>query len=261
MRLRDLTEKLVDYQIVDPGKGSAFDAVDTKLINTPAYSARLSAAFSRTPYPFSIYAVHHPHDYKHWVRNQDQYTNVMRPDEIVQKYWPDYRHDPKVITLIMTNNFADNKHPLTPWLVAHRFAHALDSAANTKTRPSRWQAAVDKFERDVADTYRKSGYTLFNVKEAWYEIVAAMTTGSARSKNRETKERLHTGEAQHELLTQFIITGQITLDTTYIDRAGPDLYSEDFAAAMKATITRNIRKLNREAANDLSRAIGQVFVI
>jgi hypothetical protein len=261
MRLSDLTEKLVRFEIVDPGKGTAFDDVDTRLINTPSYSSRLQKAFGKTPFPFEIYIVHHPHDHSHWIERQSTYTNVMDAAKIKANYWPEFKHNPSAITLFITNNFADNKHPLTPWIIAHRFVHVIDSAANAGNRKSRWTSACDNFAEDIARTYQKFGYAWYGIDnhEAWYEIVAAMTTKSARTPA--SIDRLHDGEASHELMTQFIINGRVSLNTDYIEIKGPDYYEPAFGEAIRATIKRNEQKLNREAANDLSRAIGQIFVI
>lgn len=257
MHLTELWESIKRFEIIDAGLGTSFDDQDRRLLTSNSYEERLRKAFSKTPFSFDVYVVNHLYNQSEWTRSQRTNTNVMSPEYVQEKFIPDFQHDPSTITLLITNNFADSKHPLTPWIVAHRFCHVVDSARGSGKRKSRFGAAFDNFVRDVTAMYESLGYHLYG-SDVYYEIVPTLTMKSARQKDR---TRLYDGEAQHELLTQFIVNGVIKLTVDHLVNSDPIYYSQELRDGLIKVVRKNERTLNREAANDLSRAVGQIFVI
>lgn len=248
-------ETLTNFTVT--GSNGVLDDQDLRLITSKSYNDRIQKAFSKTPFPFDVYVVNMDVDERDWTIDYYDYTGRIDVTE-ARKLIPDFVHDPNSITIILTNNFADSKQPLTPWIIAHRFAHAMESAysnRNTnKHRDSRFYSILSNAAERLMDVYRKHGFRVYG-EDRYIELIAGMTTKSARNKD----PLLDQGEYGHELLTQFIINGMIRLSSNHV--IAPSYPDENFRHDM-ITEFKNVQKqLNKEAANDLSRAIGDIFVL
>lgn len=256
-----IVEKLIKFGTLNRHATGSFDDRDQRLIRTRSYASRLERAFSRTPYPFEIYTANMEVDRKQFTFSYTSKVGQWSKQRVKDLIDPDFHHNPDAITLILTNNYADSAHPLTPWIVAHRFSHAVEAGDGRQhqTRESRFFRVLNNLETEVARVYDSTGFALHDRQEAWIEIVGMMTTKSAKEVRKDPQQRMHYGEAQIELLTQFIVKGSITFDTSGMD--DNEDYSPELRDGLKQVAGKYTRILNREAANTLSRCVGSIFVI
>lgn len=152
MRIKDIiTEAPIgDYKTIgDFSKSYSFrDKRDRTLATEPKIVERTKKKFGNTPYTLNFYMVNTknaknvPSDYGlatyEWVQRVlgDEVANEMK----------EYASN-DAINVIFTGNSAGEKVVLTPWILAHRMAHALSRYNNSYGRNSRqfqtYQNAAD----------------------------------------------------------------------------------------------------------------------
>lgn len=233
MELSDLMESpLADLQAIgDFTKGHSMrSAADRKLVTNPANVKLIEKKFSGCPQVFNLYFV-----------NKVGLASVLETG-LVTKEWvsdnlgPDVvramqKGDPDGITAIFTNNIADEKMPMTPWIIAHRLGHAFSRNNFYGQSPNNppYTEMGDNLIRESANILQEAyqydsgvsgmkslrflpygggdnALNLFRKKQllftSFFESIG--TFRSAR-----TGDLRDYFEMQHELLAQYITTGSI----------------------------------------------------
>jgi hypothetical protein len=211
-----------DYQTIGNfEKGSSFRNKNDRTMLTSEKAIRnVRKKFGKTPYNFNLYFVN--------SAKANRHTEVGQVD----MSWIEKNLDPQVaealkkspaadesINIVYTNNKGDEKIPLTPWMMAHRFSHA---AMRGKSSDSTWshigeaqrhlvsqiKQLMEYYGRQNFDP-RMGGYDADNRKRSQqamlYMFYQMASFKSARDRNlREWREIIH------ELLAEYIITGKVT---------------------------------------------------
>lgn len=218
MLIRDLFEAPISdiSHIGDFDKSSSFrHAQDRKLLTNPKAISKIKSMW-RFPEEtdFNIILVNHPDGNRHTevgvVDRQWLESNMPR---IWPELSPALRSDQ--INIIFTNNKGDRRVPMTGWIMAHRFGHAL------------WASSV-RGPNDSSQYYFKEAVTIFSstLKDIMAEygvrwnsdympsngpllgfLHAVCTFRSARERNIRAPF-----EAILECLAQYMTTGRISFN-------------------------------------------------
>lgn len=119
---------LGDYETVGNfDKNSSFrHETDRKLVTSPKMQDKLRQKFENTHYTYNMYFVNSPAANRHtevglvdmdWVREE-------LGDDVADRVEPHYQED-YAVNVIFTNNKGSERIAMTPWIIAHRIAHAM----------------------------------------------------------------------------------------------------------------------------------------
>lgn len=229
-------------------KKRGYDSPSKKLLTNPNYIEKIKTAWNKTPYDFDLYFVN--------SKEANKYTELGKVNlEFVRNELniKDLNINPDSITCFFTNNRGVQKVPLTPWIIAHRLAHAMARTYKGE-RPYLYHSGVSKdldnfleeISRDVYGTsleknaYTYSGYDYkANNKKELLKKKICEALGTFRSA-REGKLRAPF-EMVNELISQFIITNKITFNKTL-----PDFLPLSFAWGKPSSGVRKKKDLNEE---------------
>jgi len=189
-----------------------YDRASVGILKNKNSLERIKNKWSKLEHPIDIYIAKGPEISKFYELGRvDSYF-------VRDKMKLDIPYNEDNITLIFTNNMGDEKVPLTPWIMAHRFGHAF--SRDTVTRNG-----SDYFWREIKKTVNKlfdeilgiaygqklsisDPYSRTNQKIKRELGHALGTFKSARDKNIRNDD-----EFINELIAQYIINGKITLNT------------------------------------------------
>ena len=216
-----LTEApLADYQpLGDFNKPGPFSGPDKKLIPHPVNQLKTQQFLSNSPYDFRLFFSNIP-----GTGNYSEY-GPMTPEKIQQIFTKDadqiVNGSADAITIVYVGNKGDAKKMLTPWIMAHRFGHAVQSGHRRATpmggkESGAWPDAEDYFFSTVNQlldrAYGKIGSYGRNMKS---DLTAEYTAlfnalGTQRSSRSGAIRRPY--EFLYELFAQYIKDGKITLN-------------------------------------------------
>jgi hypothetical protein len=252
-----------------------YDAASIGILKNKNSLERIKNKWSKLEVPVDIYIVKGP--------KVHQFTEIGRVDSYFVrdklKLNLDYNQDS--ITIIFTNNKGDEKIPMTPWTMAHRFGHALARDTITKN-------GSDYFWKQIKITAEKLftevGKVLYNretaehnymssrnadVRELKRHLAQALGTfKSARDKNLRNDN-----EFINELIAQYIITGKVTLNRNLPDilplkhawgkAQGPykRKLTPEQEEDLQDTIEQKEAELNYDIDNLFTSNIGNIFVM
>lgn len=215
----------------------SFSAMDKKTLVNPKAQAKLIKRFENIPYHFYMYFINLK-DTPFIDKDEDDFNKNFDKTE-QGTFSPEYIEDkfgvkvnlPKDgygVVYLSNANPSWNRIPMTPWILAHRFAHGLDGSKYGKLN-------------QVYGAIRKLG--MIGV-----DVTHLLTMKSART------GQLDTIESPVEMLTQFIMNGKISYTT---DRL-PTEYQND------PKINQELKKLfdvwNQEAASIMRSVKGKIIV-
>ena len=159
------TEFIIEAPIVDyvplgfDKKGTQFNPVDKKLVQHPVNKLKAIKFFEKTPYDFRLFFNDSPglRKYReHGTMNPAEIRNLFNKEQadlIING------HD-DTITIVFIGNYGDRAVMMTPWIMAHRFGHAIQAGVRQtyggnqgSTDP--WQKAEQYFFKYVNNTLEK----------------------------------------------------------------------------------------------------------
>lgn len=228
MRYHELTEAPISIDNHVAGRGESFDDdVAVKWAQSPKAQMKVIRAFQRVP--FNIKLILANFSFRH--------IGVMEMQDLAeaQQQLPDLRPDPQAITFLLTGNWL-GRHPLSPWMVAHRFGHGIQGTSTPDSLP------------DIAFDYPKFFDWVAPVKARYIELHGYVSfdnfgnvLGTMRSAR--TNQVRDLAEFMHEVLAQYLLTGQIKFNPI----AGMTDELEDlrrkFVAAIEQTMQQLIGKI------------------
>jgi hypothetical protein len=197
-------------------KPGPFRGVDKRLVPHPKNQLKAQKFFEKTPYDFRLFFSNIPGTGKY-----SEY-GPMRP-EAVQEIFGDQAQQiidgsEDAITVVYVGNKGDAKVMLTPWLMAHRFGHAIQAGVRNSGGWSAWTEAEKHFFGTVNNLldeyYSKLGkphnmpamkWTLTSEYNALFNAI-----GTQRSSRSGQIRRPY--EFMYELFAQYLGTGKITLN-------------------------------------------------
>lgn len=218
MRLRDLINEmpLASYDTVgDFSRPGPFRGPDKKLVPHPVNRLNATKFFEKTPFDFRLFFSNIPGTGRYSEQgpvDAKKLESIFGKDIAMQIL---QGHE-DTITVVYVGNKGDAKRMLTPWVMAHRFGHAVVAQGRWQgDADPAWQEAESHFIRTInqilADFYGKSngGGRLKNELIAEYNALFN-AIGTQRSSREGDIKRPY--EFLYELFAQYLGTGKITLN-------------------------------------------------
>ena len=198
-------------------KPGPFTGADKRLIPHPKNQLKTQKFFEQTPYDFRLFFSNIPGTgrYSEYGPMSPEEIRKVFPEEAAQQIIDG--HD-DAITVVYVGNKGDAKVMLTPWIMAHRFGHAVQAGVRSQKGWSEWREAEEHFFNTVHDLL-KQYYGKLPRKDDTFRIKMSLASeynalfnaiGSQKSSRKGIISRPY--EFMYELLAQYIGTGKITLN-------------------------------------------------
>ena len=206
-------EKLGQWDAESPKR--TYDKKSIGILSSEKGIAKIKRQWSKTESTFDMY----------FARSKGQMKSDMkgRGGEVDQE-WIDTNLDVKIeanpdnISVIYLGNVGSPKEPMTGWILAHRFGHAI-------AQTSEWQHLVNELHQYLSqiakDVYDKKVYWNSNrgyggrsnqyptVRYEDEDILNILAQNMGTFKSARNGKVANLGEFSYELLSQYIITGKI----------------------------------------------------
>ena len=202
-------------------KPGPFRGADKRLIPHPKSELKTQKFFEKTPYDFRLFFSNEP-----GYGRYSEYGPMSTND--IQKLFPKEQaeaiingHD-DAITVVFVGNKGDAKVMLTPWIMAHRFGHAIQAGVRKNSGWSAWAEAEKHFfttvnnllneyygkisQRRVGPSSQQS--MQFELRPEYNALFNAI--GTQRSSRSGQIKRPY--EFLYELFAQYLGTGTIKLN-------------------------------------------------
>jgi len=198
-------------------KPGPFRGVDKRLIPHPKSELKTQKFFERTPYDFRLFFTN--------VSGFGKYSEhgPMHPGEIRNTFNKEQAdqildgHE-NAITVVYVGNRGDAKVMLTPWLMAHRFGHAIQAGVRRSQGWSEWAEAEKHFFGTVNNLldkyYSKLGkpYNMPAIKWTLTQEYNALFNAIGTQRSSRSGQIRRPYEFMYELFAQYLGTGKITLN-------------------------------------------------
>lgn len=193
---------------------------DRKIITNPKAIAKLHKKFANNRFDFNLFFVNMPGMAKHL---ETGVVDAAWVEQNMPKAWPELQQNisGNSINIIFTNNSATPRYPMTAWIIAHRFGHAMD-------RYNQGRKTFDDVRKTCYE-YAERILELFNTKlpsenRYGYGYDRPKSTAPTRTKTLHNLWKQIGGmksardgtlrdefEFYHELCAEYLITGEIKL--------------------------------------------------
>jgi hypothetical protein len=202
----------IGRSLEDKGGGS-FNSQDKKLLSNPKAIQKIRRQWEKTEYTFDIYLLNVPQLNKSELREvgevSDSFAKIF--EETTGQPLP---NDPSAITILFNGNYGAEKVPMTGWIMAHRFGHAV------RRNSSQWQEYVnsmlvltrdyisnvyEKTLRLISGSYDRNLNIDFKQEKMWALIFSQI--GSFKSARDGKINRYY--EFFYEIFAQYLITGSV----------------------------------------------------
>jgi len=215
---------LTDYVPVDFDKKGQFKPVDQRLITHPTTISKAEKVFARIPYDVRLFFVNKP-----GIRNERE-TGAQSPDKIRKIMGQDADQvlagSEDAITILYIGNYGVDKVMMTPWIMAHRFGHAITATNRfsygvTNVPNDAWSEAEQHFFRSIneilseaygirraTDTGLRRSAVNWNVAREYNALFNAIGTQRSSRENRINRSY----EFLYELFAQYLVTGSVKLN-------------------------------------------------
>jgi len=283
MKIRELLEhRTLDEMplqqftpIGDFDKPGPFRGVDRRLVPHPKNQLKAAKFFERTPYDFRLFFSNIPGTgkYSEYGAVSAERLKVMF-GEVAETILKD---SDDTITVVFVGNSGDAKVMMTPWIMAHRFAHAIQSAG--RGRWSLWGEAEKHFFSSVndmlSDYYGKSGRNDGKSSVNWSmtQEYNALFNAIGTQRSSRTNQIRRPYEFLYELFAQYIGTGEIKLgplpdhlgygkkawgkSTNYL-KINPEDGDEDSRREATSTLANDMKYMFDPV---LGNSVGKIFVM
>lgn len=263
-------------------KGTQFKPVDKRLVQHPVNKLKTIKFLEKTPYDFRLFFIDTPGLKKY------RESGVKTPEQIQQIFGKDadqiLANSDNAITIAFIGNYGDQAVMMTPWIMAHRFGHAIQAGIrNTyggRNTKDTWTQAEDYFfkyiNKILKDYYRKSASNDYSTQVNWqlrFEYNALFNAiGTQRSSREGQIKRPY--EFLYELFAQYLKDGHVTLNpippsvdygrkawgrpTKYMGLS-PEMREDDiYREQISDELANNLTSLFN---NVLKSAVGKIYVM
>ena len=206
----------------DFSKPGPFIGPDKKLVPHPKNIEKATTFFEKTPYDFRLFFSNIPGTGKY-----SEY-GPMSPDEIRKVFGPQaesiLQDSGDSITVVFVGNKGDRKVMLTPWMMAHRFGHAVQAGSRKNRGWSPWVEVANHFFNTVNsimdDYYGKisthgNDYYRGNIDPFKWGLTPeynALFNAIGTQRSSRSNEIRRPYEFLYELFAQYLGTGKITFN-------------------------------------------------
>ena len=269
---------LATYQPMgDFTKTGPFRGVDKRLVPHPKNQLKAQKFFEKTPYDFRLFFSNIP--------GTGRYSEYgpMDPQQIQQVFGDQAQQiidgSEDAITVVYVGNKGDSKVMLTPWLMAHRFGHAIQAGIRKNNGWSAWAEAEKHFFTSVntmleeyygkikSQTPGVTSKVNYNLTPEYNALFNAI--GTQRSSRSGEIKRPY--EFLYELFAQYLGTGNVTFNPLPSNLSygrqvfgNPTKYMSikpehrDDAADATQTLANDMHYMFDDV---LSSSVGQIFVM
>ena len=205
-------------------KGTQFKPVDKKLVQHPVNQTKAIKFFENTPYDFRLFFNDTPGLRKY--REQGPKSS----EEIKEIFGKDadriLQNSENAITIVFIGNYGSDQVMMTPWIMAHRFGHAIQAGVRSnggylnRDRTDPWSLAESYFFKFVNSTLEKYYKKLkssgsYSASEIRWNMTPEYNAlfnaiGTQRSSRENQIKRPY--EFLYELFAQYLKDGKITLN-------------------------------------------------
>lgn len=214
---------LADYVPVGfDQKGTQFKPVDKKLIQHPTNKLKTIKFFEKTPYDFRLFFIDSP-GYRKFRE-----TGEKSPEQI-QNIFKDgaqqiLKNSDNAITVVFIGNYGDQRVMMTPWIMGHRFGHALSATTRGKignkgAETDSWLKTEKYFFRTINDIiknfYNKQTYGDQYYGEVQWKLAAeynALFNAIGTQKTSREGQIKRPYEFLYEVFAQYLKDGTVTLN-------------------------------------------------
>jgi len=202
----------------DFDKPGPFKGVDKRLVPHPTNQLKTQKFFEKTPYNFRLFFSNIPGTGKY---SQTGPVNAQQLQQMFGEQAQSIIKDSEdAITVVFVGNSGDRKVMMTPWVMAHRFGHAIQSGVRKNGGRSTWAEAEKHFFTSVntmLEEYygefamQRPGVTSkvnYNLTPEYNALFNAI--GTQRSSRSGEIKRPY--EFLYELFAQYLGTGQVTFN-------------------------------------------------
>ena len=204
----------------DFNKPGPFKGVDKRLVPHPTNQLKTAKFFEQTPYDFRLFFSNIPGTGKYSETGpvNAQQLQQMFGDEMANQII-DGSED--AITVVFVGNSGDSKVMMTPWIMAHRFGHAIQAGGRRNSGWSAWGEAEKHFFSSVnimlEEYYGKQSSSRMGVTPASmrFDLTPEYNAlfnaiGTQRSSRSGQIKRPY--EFLYEIFAQYLGTGQVTFN-------------------------------------------------
>jgi hypothetical protein len=142
----EITDEMALKQFTPMGdfnKPGPFKGVDKRLVPHPTNQLKTQKFFEQTPYDFRLFFSN--------ISGTGKYseTGPVTPEQLQQMFGeqaqPIIEGSEDAITVVFVGNSGDSKVMMTPWIMAHRFGHAIQAGARRNRGWHTWVEAEKHF--------------------------------------------------------------------------------------------------------------------
>jgi hypothetical protein len=246
--------------------GTAFGATDRHLLQNAEHLARIEKALSRVDHKFEIYFVNHnkfdadhkklKYGEKEEDADSDDLAHLVRVGTRIQDRKSDLNYGiynsykdidpaPGKIVVIILGNISTYHQPMTPWIVAHKIAHAWCDyeGYDGSNIPYQFKRYYDQFKYLI--TNETDRVYPMRVKKTLFKKEERRSHNLLSTKSGRLNQNYHNldDEALVEMVTQYLITGKITFNLTDVP--------EKYHVGMRR-VENTANKLLRQVFNDMA---------
>ena len=268
----------------DFNKPGPFKGVDKRLVPHPTNQLKTARFFEKTPYDFRLFFSNIPGTGKY------SETGPVTPQQLQQMFGeqaqPIIEGSEDAITVVFVGNTGDSKVMMTPWIMAHRFGHAIQAGMRKNRGWSTWAEAEKHFFTAVntmlAEYYGKAdrGASSYMGRPKTEQMNPSLSPeynalfnaiGTQRSSRSGEIKRPY--EFLYELFAQYLGTGNITFNplpgnlgygrqvfgnpTKYMN-IKPEFRDESERKQATDTLANDMHYMFDDV---LSSSVGQIFVM
>jgi hypothetical protein len=271
---------LADYMPMgDFDKPGPFRGADKKLVVHPTNQIKAQKFFEKTPYDFRLFFSNISGTGRYSEYGAMSTNNIKEIFKDQAESIIDGHED--AITVVFVGNKGDSKVPMTPWIMAHRFGHAIQST-NRMGGWSAWKEVENLFFKSVNDMleeyYGKSSNSTGS--NAYSQVKWNMTPeynalfnaiGTQRSSRRGEIRRPY--EFLYEIFAQYLGTGSVTFNALPNNlgygRKAWGTPTKYLRLKSEYSDESSRREMSNQLANDmqimfddvLSNSVGKIFVM
>ena len=197
-------------------KPGPFKGVDKRLIPHPTNQLKTQKFFEKTPYDFRLFFSNIPGTgrYSEYGPMDSETVKIIfgdAGDQIIAGH-------EDAITVVFVGNKGDSKVMMTPWIMAHRFGHAIQAGHRNvgAGRSGAWPEAEQYFFNTVNQLlercYGKVGVRGGSLKWELTPEYNALFNAIGTQRSSRSNEIKRPYEFLYELFAQYLGTGAITLN-------------------------------------------------
>ena len=200
-----------DERSIDPKGNSFASRIDRALVRDPRTEDALRRSLAHLPLTFHLLFLNGAEGIRiaQGFLDSGNYTPGNEIDDalgtdMIKRIASLRKEDPKSVIILLTHNEGGTvRHPLTPWMIVHRLAHASQyTFRHGRYSPSHPHNSIEKCIRHVASCYDVQSVQTDTTDEQ--VLLQLCTFRSARENMVNQTVGLETG---CELLTQYMMTG------------------------------------------------------